>query len=125
MIALLWKVHFAAIIGVAVFIFGYLAYDKIMDRLHPERAQAAAELRRLNGELQDLNRQLEQQKKILADSLTTEQVRKMTASGSMSDKQAAEYLAAREGTEAFASRALPALIRDKQAEIARLKRGVK
>ena len=123
--ALLWKVYFAAIIGTAVFIFGYIIFDRIVDRMHPERAQKAAELRRLNGELQDLNRQLEQQKKILADSLTTEQVRKMTASGSMSDKQAAEYLAARESTEAFVSRALPALIRGKQAEIARLKRGVK
>ena len=114
----IWKYWIGAIVITALIVLGYLGLEKVRDRLRPERAAARAELQRLNGELQELRRRLAEQKKMLADSPTAEQATRLAAAGQFPADQLEAYRTARESAEAMAERVLPALIRDKEAEIA-------
>ena len=118
----LWKAYFGAIAITVLLVFGWIVIRKIRDRADPGSAAGIAELRRLNGELRDLERQLSEQRKILGDSMTEEQVRRAAAAGQFPADRVDAYLETRRSTEAYVLVALPALIRSKRDEIEELRR---
>lgn len=121
----IWKYWLGAIVIAALIVLGGIGLDKLRDRLHPERAAARAELQRLTGELQELRRQLDEQMKALSDSPTAEQAARLAAAGRLPADQVEAFKEARASAEAMAERVLPALIRDKEAEIAACRRRAK